>query len=107
MAQAPPTWKRCVKEVGFGAYSTTNFVFAVGSMYVRKYFKPEAKEAMVEMTKYIRAAFRDEILPNLDWMDSVTKARAEAKLKKMDQVHTLMHLTTSRVNFILLKITSS
>lgn len=82
--EAPATWKRCVKTVGFGSYSTTNFVFAASSMYAKAYFKPEAKEAMLEMTSYIRDAFGD-ILNELDWMDDVTKERAHEKLKAMDQ----------------------
>ena len=54
-------------------------------MYARRYFKAEAKAAMVEMTSYIRTAFKEDILKNLDWMDDTTKERAETKLEKMDQ----------------------
>ena len=40
---------------------------------------------MLEMTDYIRAAFKGDILDNLDWMDAETKARARLKLDRMEQ----------------------
>ena len=40
---------------------------------------------MVEMTKYIREAFKQDILKKLDWMDEETKRRAELKLEKMSE----------------------
>ena len=83
--EASPTWKRCVNELGFNSFSGGGFGFVAGSMYARRYFKAEAKAAMVEMTSYIRTAFKEDILKNLDWMDDTTKERAETKLEKMDQ----------------------
>jgi predicted metalloendopeptidase len=83
--EASPTWKRCVNEMGFNGFSGGGFGFVAGSMYARRYFKAEAKVAMVEMTSYIRTAFKEDILVNLDWMDATTKKRAETKLEKMDQ----------------------
>ena len=38
---------------------------------------------MLEMSKYIRAAFKEDILDNLNWMDEETKARARLKLDNM------------------------
>jgi membrane metallo-endopeptidase-like protein 1 len=46
---------------------------------------PEAKNSMLEMTGYIREAFKEDILEKLDWMDEETKSRAALKLEKMDQ----------------------
>ena len=47
---------------------------AVGSMYVQKYFKEDAKQAALEMVADIRREF-DTILDEIDWMDANTKAR--------------------------------
>jgi membrane metallo-endopeptidase-like protein 1 len=59
-----PMWKRCVSTVGFG---NTAGSFSLGilasSMYIKKFFKPEAKEATLEMTSYLRygVPFKDLI----------------------------------------------
>ena len=45
---------------------------AVGSLYVRRYFKEEAREAVLEMVSDIRHEFL-EILNEIDWMDEMTK----------------------------------
>jgi len=80
-----PRWKKCVNEMGFNSLAGGGFGFIAGSMYARKYFKQEAKKLMVDMTNYIRKAFKEDILEHLDWMDDETKARAEKKLEKMEQ----------------------
>ena len=81
-----PTWKRCVSVIGFNSLSGSfSLGLVAGSMYVRKFFNPEAKEAMLEMTSYIRKVFKEDILENLDWMDENTKQRASEKLDQMDQ----------------------
>ena len=41
-------------------------------MYVRKYFKDEAKRNALDMVEDIRAEFMD-ILRNLEWMDDSTR----------------------------------
>ncbi len=51
----------------------------LGQLYVRTYFKPEAKARMMEMIGNLRKAFEIRI-KNLDWMSDVTKERALAKL---------------------------
>ena len=51
---------------------------AVGSMYVRKYFKEDSKQAALEMVSDIRNEF-DLILNEIDWMDENTKTRAKEK----------------------------
>ncbi|NTV73414.1 MAG: M13 family peptidase [Holophaga sp.] len=70
-----PRWKR-------GADFTTGALGeAVGKLYVKKYFPPEAKAQMDALVKNIIAAM-DERLSNLTWMDPKTKAAARAKLAK-------------------------
>jgi putative endopeptidase len=55
---------------------------AVGKLYVRRYFPPEAKAKVQEMVKNIIAAFGRRI-DNLDWMSPATKAKAKAKLETL------------------------
>lgn len=80
-----PKWKRCVNEMGFNSLAGGGFGFVAGSMYARRYFNHDAKAVMLEMTNYIRKAFKEDILEKIDWMDDITKARALKKLEKMDQ----------------------
>lgn len=55
LEKTSPMWKRCVSTVGFG---NTAGSFSLGilasSMYAKKFFKPEAKEATLEMASYLR-----------------------------------------------------
>merc|ERR1719266_1975460 len=51
-------------------------------MYVKKHFKEDAKAAMNEMVKDIRAEM-DAILSNIKWMDDETRVRAKRKLSTM------------------------
>ena len=67
-----PLWKTCVHETGFNSYYKYSFIYATSSMYAMRYFKPEDKNQMIEMTKYLREAF-SEMINNLDWMDAKTK----------------------------------
>ncbi len=66
-------WKRAV--------TATNFALgdAVGKLYVKRYFPPEAKKAAEEMVKNIIAAFGKRI-DRLDWMTPATRAKAKAKV---------------------------
>jgi len=73
-----PAWKRCLKTVGWNSLSKSNFVYAVTSMYARKVFKRESKAQVVEMTDYLRRAFK-QILDELEWMDDETKSKASIK----------------------------
>ncbi len=73
-AQKPrDRWKRAV--------SATNAAlgYAVGRMYVARYFPPASKARAQEMVSNIIAAFRDRI-DSLDWMAAATKQEAKAKL---------------------------
>jgi putative endopeptidase len=51
----------------------------LGQLYVAKYFKPEAKERMVELVANLRKAFEMRI-NRLEWMSAETKQKALAKL---------------------------
>lgn len=51
----------------------------VGELYVKKYFKPEAKEYMVKMVDNLQTTFANRI-KKLDWMSDETKTMALAKL---------------------------
>ncbi len=51
----------------------------LGQLYVKEYFKPEAKARMIELVANLRKAFEIRI-KNLDWMSDATKEKALAKL---------------------------
>jgi len=84
-AEKKAAWKRCVKSTGFNQYSFHKGAGAASSMYVRRYFKPEEKEVMLEMIRYIRGNFK-KLLQNVSWMDNETKIEAEKKLNNMGQI---------------------
>jgi putative endopeptidase len=71
--QQSDRWKRAV--------SNTNAALgdAVGKLYVKQYFPPEAKAKIQAMVKNIIAAFGRRI-DNLTWMTPATRAKAKAKL---------------------------
>ena len=52
---------------------------AIGQIYAQRYFSPETKAQIETMVANIIAAFRQRI-DALPWMDSATKAEAQAKL---------------------------
>ena len=51
----------------------------LGQLYVKEYFKPEAKARMAELVTNLRKAFAVRI-NNLDWMSPATKTKALQKL---------------------------
>ncbi|RYZ22469.1 MAG: M13 family peptidase [Chitinophagaceae bacterium] len=51
----------------------------LGQMYVAKYFKPEAKQRMLELVNNLQETFANRI-KNLTWMSEETKVRALEKL---------------------------
>lgn len=69
-----PRWKRVVSTEN-GALG-----FAIGKMYVDKYFSAAAKQQALDILKNIRYVLREDI-SNLSWM---TPATREAALKKLD-----------------------
>lgn len=68
-----PRWKR-VQGATNGALSE-----AVGQLYVKEYFPPEAKERMLKLVENLRKSLAQRI-EGLDWMTSTTKEKALAKL---------------------------
>ncbi len=80
-----PTWKRCIKVVGFNSIDASSFIYLADSMYVRKYFKPESKKELEKIVSYLRRSFKEVILKELDWMPETVKKRAEVKLEAMGQ----------------------
>ena len=66
-------WKRMVNAVD--GYLGD----ALGQIYVKKHFPPEAKARMMELVNNLQKAFEARIA-KLDWMSDSTKQRAVAKL---------------------------
>ncbi|XP_017885295.1 neprilysin-4-like isoform X3 [Ceratina calcarata] len=71
-----PRWKSCTGN------ANANFGMALSYVYARRNFDDRARKKALEMLLDIRAAF-DEMVVELDWMDSETKARAHRKLNAM------------------------
>jgi putative endopeptidase len=71
--QQSDRWKRAVNN------TSSALGDAVGKLYVKQYFPPDAKAKIQAMVKNIVAAFGTRI-DNLTWMTSATKAKAKAKL---------------------------
>jgi predicted metalloendopeptidase len=69
-----PRWKRCV------AATDRELGFALGQIYVKNYFPPEAKARAQEMVHNLMAALHDDI-QTLAWMGPGTKKAALAKLE--------------------------
>ena len=69
-----PRWKRCVAATE-GALGE-----AVGKLYVERRFAGDSKDVALEMIHDIEAAFESS-LPELSWMDEVTRGRAVEKAK--------------------------
>ncbi|XP_051163725.1 endothelin-converting enzyme 1-like [Leptopilina boulardi] len=74
LKEKTPRWKGCTGNVN------ANFGMALSYIYVQKYFNDQARDKALEMLLDIKAAF-DEMVAELDWMDSTTRARAHKKLQ--------------------------
>ena len=74
--QQLPRWRRAVITVN------AELGDAVGKIYAKQYFSPEAKRQADEMVSNIVKAFERRI-DALSWMDPKTKAEAKAKLAKL------------------------
>ncbi len=74
--EQPARWKRGIELVN--QYLGDD----VGRLYVQRYFSPEAKAQVEAMVANIVLAFHKRI-EALTWMDSVTKAEAQAKLDSL------------------------
>ncbi len=68
-----PRWRRCVVA------TDQTLGEALGEVYVKKAFPPEAKTRMKELVNNLIVALRDDI-PTLDWMSEPTRQAAIAKL---------------------------
>ena len=68
-----PRWRRCVLA------TDGNLGEALGEVYVKKAFPPEAKARMKELVNNLIVALREDI-PTLDWMSEPTRQAAIAKL---------------------------
>jgi len=66
------------------ALSTVNWSIgeAVGKLYVKKYFPPEAKKKAKEMITYLQKAYKERI-QNLPWMSDDTKQKAIHKVESL------------------------
>jgi putative endopeptidase len=71
--QQPERWKRGVDD------TSDALGYAIGRIYVGKYFPPEARARAQEMANYVLKAFALR-LDRLDWMGPQTKAQAQKKL---------------------------
>lgn len=71
-----PRWKRI-------SGSANNYLGeAVGQLYVKKFFPPEAKQKMLALVENLRKAFENRLAKN-DWMTDSTKVKAIEKLKSI------------------------
>jgi putative endopeptidase len=73
-----PRWRRCLRT------SDRLLGEALGQAYVAKTFSPQAKAEAKQVIDDIRASFRDRA-SKLSWMSDETRARALAKLEKMNE----------------------
>ncbi len=89
-----PRWKRVVNV------ESAALGFAIGKMYVDKYFSPESKKNVLEMLKNIRAELKDDI-STLNWM---TPATRQAALKKLDLMEERVGYPSKWWNYSSLKI---
>lgn len=53
--------------------------FALGQLYVKRYFNEEAKKRVLDLVNNLQKAFENRI-EQLDWMSTVTKKQAKEKL---------------------------
>ncbi|MGS0682126.1 M13 family metallopeptidase [Shewanella sp. 125m-7] len=70
-----PRWKRAVSEMS----GTQSLGFAIGKVYVARYFPESSKQQMAELVENLRTAMGQRI-DGLDWMGAETKVNAHAKL---------------------------
>ncbi len=72
-----PRWKRVL------AVMNASIGFALGKIFVQKYFPQEAKEHMKLLVANLKTAFSERI-KKLEWMEESTKQKALEKLAKMN-----------------------
>ncbi|WP_088328727.1 M13 family metallopeptidase [Lacimicrobium sp. SS2-24] len=69
-------WKRAISQMS----GVESLGFAIGKVYVDRYFPQSSKEQMAELVENLRTALGERIR-NLDWMGEETKENALAKLQ--------------------------
>lgn len=69
-------WKSCVDVV------TENLPYAVGSIYVKDYFKHQEKQEVLKMYKNIKDEFSNVLKESL-WMDDKMKSKLNDKLNSL------------------------
>jgi predicted metalloendopeptidase len=74
-AEPRPRWKRAIGQMS----GTQSLGFAIGKVYVDRYFPESSKAKMADLVKNLRAAL-GERLETLDWMGAETRKNAQAKL---------------------------
>ena len=70
-----PRWKRAISQMS----GTQSLGFAIGKVYVDRYFPESSKEKMATLVENLRKALGERI-DNLDWMGAETKVNAKEKL---------------------------
>jgi putative endopeptidase len=75
--QMEPRWKRVLDQ------TSGSLGEAIGQLYVKEYFPPEAKQKMIELVGNLKESLRQRI-ENLTWIGPETKKEALAKLEKMN-----------------------
>ncbi|HDY91816.1 MAG TPA: M13 family peptidase [Pseudoalteromonas sp.] len=70
-----PRWKRAISQMS----GTNSLGFAIGKIYVARYFPESSKQQMSELVENLRTALGERI-DNLEWMGDATKVNARAKL---------------------------
>lgn len=73
-----PRWKRVVKT------ENQALGFAIGKLYVERYFSAKDKQSVLEIIKNIREVLREDI-KTLSWMTPETRKAALDKLDKMEE----------------------
>ena len=68
-----PRWKRMT------ALTDNNLGDALGQLYVKKYFPPEAKQRILDLVNNLQQTYKERI-ENLKWMSDSTKQKAIVKL---------------------------
>ncbi len=75
--QMEPRWKRVLDE------TSGSLGEAIGQLYVKEYFPPEAKQKMIELVGNLKESLRQRI-EKLTWIGPETKKEALAKLEKIN-----------------------
>jgi predicted metalloendopeptidase len=68
-----PRWQTCANTID-GTMGD-----ALGELFVKKHFPPDAKKRMLELVENLRSSLREE-LQNAAWLDPATRSSAVAKL---------------------------